>query len=128
MQNGDVEAGIDEDEKVIIVPNALQCGGENDEARFEPVGAPKASPITGKKGRRVGEETSGADLSTTDRPDFSDFVWYLDDVMYNGVPEQLARRARAMLSFEERQGHEKSRDEEVREGECQTFHIGSGLG
>ena len=35
----------------------------------------------------LGRRISVADLSTTDRPDFSDFVWYLDDVMYNGVPE-----------------------------------------
>ncbi len=41
-----------------------------------------------------------ADLSTQERPDLGDFLWYTEDVFYNGVPADAA----AMSSFEEATG------------------------
>lgn len=34
-----------------------------------------------------GSEEASINLSTTERPDLGDFLWYLDGVLYTGVPE-----------------------------------------
>ena len=43
---------------------------------------------TSKPSQTTRTTTEAASLSTTDRPDLSDFLWYVDDVLYNGLPEK----------------------------------------
>ncbi|WP_130838175.1 zinc ribbon domain-containing protein [Lachnoclostridium sp. Marseille-P6806] len=39
-----------------------------------------------------GSQSGAAPADATERPELSDFDWYLNDVMYNGVPEDAQRR------------------------------------
>ena len=43
-------------------------------------------PATTESGDTPSPEETGADLSTEERPDLEDFLWYTEDVLYNGVP------------------------------------------
>jgi hypothetical protein len=46
----------------------------------------EAPPAATESGSIPAPEKTGASLSTEERPDLEDFLWYTEDVAYNGVP------------------------------------------
>lgn len=46
----------------------------------------QTTPATTKSGGVPSPEETDASLSTEERPDLEDFLWYTEDVVYNGVP------------------------------------------
>ena len=44
------------------------------------------SPATTESGGVPAPEATGVSLSTEERPDLEDFLWYTEDVVYDGVP------------------------------------------
>ena len=50
----------------------------------------KNPPATTESGDTPSPEETGASLSTEERPDLSDFLWYTEDVAYNGVPSDAS--------------------------------------
>jgi hypothetical protein len=47
-------------------------------------------PTTTESGGVPSPEETGASLSTEKRPDLEDFLWYTEDVLYNGAPSDAA--------------------------------------
>jgi hypothetical protein len=43
-------------------------------------------PATTESGSIPAPKETGVNLSTEERPDLGDFLWYTEDVLYNGVP------------------------------------------
>lgn len=43
-------------------------------------------PVTTENGSIPASEETGVSLSTEERPDLEDFLWYTEDVAYDGVP------------------------------------------
>jgi hypothetical protein len=52
------------------------------------VDVPTPAPIESSESQTP--EASSVDLSTEERPDLEDFLWYTEDVFYNGVPADAA--------------------------------------
>jgi hypothetical protein len=48
--------------------------------------AGKRSPVPGAEQTAPAPEETGVSLSTEQRPDWEDFNWYIEDVVYDGVP------------------------------------------
>ncbi len=92
---------------IITIPSNLRRTSENTNAPdaaesasnvsvqvLETVNVPKKTPDqteipdTGVKSQTP--EAASVDLSTNERPDLEDFLWYTEDVFYNGVPTGAA--------------------------------------
>lgn len=49
----------------------------------------EAPPVATESGSVVKPEETDTSLSTEERPDLEDFLWYTEDVAYNGVPSDV---------------------------------------
>jgi hypothetical protein len=76
-----------------ILPNLrAEAGKESPAPRTEhtapvtPLQEEQPPPETVESGDIPAPEETGGSLSTEERPDLEDFLWYTEDVAYNGVP------------------------------------------
>ena len=60
--------------------------GTEQTAPFTPLQEEQPPPETVESGDIPAPEETGGSLSTEERPDLEDFLWYTEDVAYNGVP------------------------------------------
>lgn len=80
---------------IITIPPNLQSGATAKKPpvtkaeQTVPVTPPheeETHPVATKRGSTVATEETNTSLSTEERPDLGDFLWYTEDVAYNGVP------------------------------------------
>ncbi len=71
---------------IVTIPPNLRGGSEKADApvTLEPADTPDQG------GESQAADTPGADFSTNERPDLEDFLWYTEDVLYEGVPADAA--------------------------------------
>ena len=69
-----------EAEKESSVPRAEQT------SPVTPLPEDEAPPASAESGGVPSSEETGVSLSTEERPDLEDFLWYTEDVAYDGVP------------------------------------------
>ncbi len=79
---------------ILTIPPNLraEAGKESPAPRMEqtapiiPSPEEEAPPTTTESGNISAPEETGMSLSTEERPDLEDFLWYTEDVAYDGVP------------------------------------------
>jgi hypothetical protein len=59
---------------------------EDERAPVTPSQEEETPPVTAERGDNHAPEETDTSLSTEERPDLEDFLWYTEDVAYNGVP------------------------------------------
>ncbi|MDK2991057.1 MAG: hypothetical protein PWP48_290 [Clostridiales bacterium] len=78
---------------LIIPPNLRSADGKDSPvpeteqtAPITPSPEEETPPATKESGSIPAPEVTGVSLSTEERPDLEDFLWYTEDVAYDGVP------------------------------------------
>jgi len=80
-----------------IPPNLLSAAGKESPVPNVEQAAPvipsseeERPLVTTESGSNPAPEATGVSLSTEERPDLEDFLWYTEDVLYSGVPSDAA--------------------------------------